>query len=327
MGKPRLFTTVPVNALLDPELTLLDLRVIAWVAWHDGMSLVKGKGAGCYASNRTIAALVGCDYTSLSRSLSKLAKQGHIVSERSADDRRLKVLRVCYPEPDSWPERKLPAAEIVGEPDNDPPEIVGEQAGKNRQIVGEGNFETRRNLPKTDTQYIPLNGGIDPVETEELNSSEEAHLAARMLPERSKDLSLEAELSRFERTLKREPWSLDLASWIEWLGEAADQHGDDNRISNWAQRLMCDAEAALDHRRWETGQADEQQAAEIDQEQLRTYALQLIRVSARGTQSRLASAAGIAEPKLSTFLRHRVELPPASAARLARELNAWRAAA
>jgi hypothetical protein len=64
-----------------------------------------------------------------------------------------------------------------------------------------------------------------------------------------------------------------------------------------------------------------------DQETLRKSALALIRTNGRGTQGRLALAAGIAEPKLSTFLNHRTELPPASAARLARELNRWREAA
>lgn len=64
-----------------------------------------------------------------------------------------------------------------------------------------------------------------------------------------------------------------------------------------------------------------------DQDTLRKVALAAIRAGGRDAQGRLASAAGIAEPTLSTFLNQRVDLPPASAARLARELNGWRAAA
>ncbi len=59
----------------------------------------------------------------------------------------------------------------------------------------------------------------------------------------------------------------------------------------------------------------------FNEERLRRDALALIKQRGRGSQVRLATAAGINEGAFSTFLRHRISLPPASLARLNRALN------
>ena len=133
------------------------------------MSLVKGKGAGCYASNATIAQEVGCDYTSVSRSITRLLDWGYIVRERNPDDRRMTVYRVKFPPRDSWPKCQAST-----------PKVVGEAANPEADIVGNGRSEFGAELRKPDDHYIPLNGELNSA-NQELNSLERARFAARGL--------------------------------------------------------------------------------------------------------------------------------------------------
>jgi hypothetical protein len=89
----RLFSTAPITAMQDHELTGLDLRVLLWVSLHDGMSLLRGSGNGCYASNQTLFGEVGCNYSAGCRSLSKLVDRGHLVREAKG---RMTIFRVVF---------------------------------------------------------------------------------------------------------------------------------------------------------------------------------------------------------------------------------------
>ena len=83
-GKERLFFTGSVNIIRDSRPSGLDLRVYACVSLHDGMSLLKSSGRGCYATFATLTAEIGCDAANLSRSLKRLVEWGYLTEERQA---------------------------------------------------------------------------------------------------------------------------------------------------------------------------------------------------------------------------------------------------
>ena len=166
MGKPRLFTTLPVGAIADSRLTSLDLRCMAAIALRDGMSGMKGKGGGCYAKHATLAADAQTDVTNFSKSLSRLIGWGYVVREPQLMDKRRFTLRVVYPDP-----------EKVGEPTNHSAEIVGEETPKSAEIVGERDSENGGFSRQTDRHYSSLREELDSVETGELNSLKGPHLS------------------------------------------------------------------------------------------------------------------------------------------------------
>lgn len=181
MAKPREFTTLPVRAIADTRLSALEIRCLAVIALHDGMSTVRGAGAGCYARSATLAALVDTDITRFSRAVSKLIKLDYLVKEPQQNDRRRFTLRVLYGDDNSWRDGQLSSdhadPEIVDEPVNHSGEMVDELVNVPTEIVdrdesGNGSFP-----PVSGPHYIPLNGEIDFVETSEINSVKTAQHA------------------------------------------------------------------------------------------------------------------------------------------------------
>jgi hypothetical protein len=144
----------------DPELTGLEWRVLLWVSLHDGMSLLKGNGAGCYASNLTLFAKVQCDYASGCRALSKLVKRGHLVREQLGRSTRY---RVVFGAPDNLQAGNISPPEKVAGSQDEEPEYVAEQS----QQADENSNE----LP---SDYSSLSEELDSEESEELKSFETA---------------------------------------------------------------------------------------------------------------------------------------------------------
>jgi DNA-binding MarR family transcriptional regulator len=164
VGKAREFTTAPVRAIADTRLTALELRALLVIAEHDGMSLVKGSGAGCYAKLATLAERLGTDISNFSKAVSRLVKLGYVLKQPQKDGRRA-TLRVIYEAADSWRvDQQSPAgttSKMVGEATNNQAENVGEFANYPAEIVGDDVFEPRRNPPKTAPHYTPLRGELD----------------------------------------------------------------------------------------------------------------------------------------------------------------------
>lgn len=186
MGKARIFTTLPMRAIGDTDLTALDLRCLAVIALHDGMSAVSGKGAGCFAKNTTLAAEVRTDATNFSKSLSRLIRAGYVSREPQIMDKRRFTLRVQYGGADTWrvdqpspPQNPHPGAEIVGEPANPQTEIVGD--GDN----GNGSF-SKGNGP----DYISLKEELHFDESRELDSDKLRHFDFSELDPRERGLPM-----------------------------------------------------------------------------------------------------------------------------------------
>jgi hypothetical protein len=110
MSKSPLFAPLPMRAIGDHRLTALHFRVLAAIASHDRLSEHREGGQGCWASNKTLAQAVGCDYTRLSTSITALASLGYIHRRPHPLNKRLRVYWVIYDSDspaDSLPNGKL----------------------------------------------------------------------------------------------------------------------------------------------------------------------------------------------------------------------------
>ncbi|MDQ0318761.1 hypothetical protein QO002_000899 [Pararhizobium capsulatum DSM 1112] len=87
------FVALPGRVLSDDDLTALDFRVLGVVAAHDRMGR---NGQCCWAGQKKLAAMVKCDPTRLSNSLSKLVNRKYLQELRDENDKRRKGFRVIY---------------------------------------------------------------------------------------------------------------------------------------------------------------------------------------------------------------------------------------
>ncbi|MGI8704956.1 MAG: MarR family transcriptional regulator [Sphingomicrobium sp.] len=220
MAKERLFFTGSTRIIGDPRPSGLDLRVYACVSLHDGMSLLKKNGRGCYATFATLTAEIGCDAANLSRSLKRLVEWGYLTEERQ-EDRRRKTYRVTFESADSWQSRQQPADEIVGN---------GES--------GNGS-----NPPQDEQHYSSLKG-LDTLEREKLDSSEEAHFV-RGSPERMEfEDNVGAQLAVLERAMKAGE-NINAVEWYRYVGsvwEDEEHRGRATRLADELAELMTEEE-------------------------------------------------------------------------------------
>lgn len=226
MPKERLFFTGSTRIISDPRPSGLDLRVYSCVSLHDGMSLLKGTGRGCYATFATLTAEVGCDAANLSRSLKRLVDWGYLTEERQTDRRR-KTYRVTFCTVEAWQNRQRTAA------------------GHLVEIVGNQLSETGSNPPQTEQHYSSLKG-LDHLK-DKLDSSKEARFAARWLSRNGLDEAAGARLAMFERAFRADPDFIDdqqLTESRDWLRQLTETlHPDDPNYQR-AQRLYFDVDMA-----------------------------------------------------------------------------------
>lgn len=248
MARPkRFFFTGPARVIGDSRPTALDLRCLAVIAFHDGMSGVTGKGGGCYAKSATLAALVGTDVTNFSKSLSRLITWGYVAREPQLMDKRRFTLRVVYDEGDSWRTDQPSTPEIVGEAAKHPPEIVGDGESKNGGIsrenapdyisrIEELHFDESRepNSPKgRDFGFVQKNGAEAPAVSVSLLAALSPHF---------RNLPPAAQLVRFEEAfdgIGRDADALvpaERSAWAEWLFKASEDFAGDP-VGYHAQRL------------------------------------------------------------------------------------------
>ena len=270
-GDKSRFAPLPARALGDPGLKLLDLKVLGVIAAHDRFSGANGAGAGCYMSNRNMAAILGCNYSSLARSITKLglapddakAKDRtdfgpYIVTERRSEPGkgRLKMHRVIYGADDEavlqrrWTSKTVcpdanNSAQLICSQANGSTETVCPDANDDGKVVCLAERKNRRNPRDSDEQDIPLNGERYSIETGEINSAEAARLASRdAWQDQDSHLTIEARLAMFERTFRDGPPLTDLSANARWLSDIAD-HCDTVQSTQWAWRLWDDVTASM----------------------------------------------------------------------------------
>lgn len=234
--KRRDFACLPVEILSDNTLSGLEIRVCLAVALHDGMSLRRGKGAGCYASYATLANEVGTDVHSIAKCIAKLVRQGHVVKETQQKDRRKVTLRVVY------------GREIVVQSDNDRRKnVVQSDNGPEKFVVNDlSNYDV--NSATSPSQKILLNREIDFVETSELDSLESARSYRGDTDTRDEwptdwiadKRKVAAVLRRLQDKVNDDPfpYAHQLDDILSVLMEIYDVYCErDPRIQSWAERL------------------------------------------------------------------------------------------
>lgn len=164
----RIFSTVPTKALFNAKLTALEWRVLGLIALHDGMTLVKqaqGKplGAGCTASNLTLAREAQCSYAALVRAVKSLEDYQLIERHDRRGGRTEAAMRVRYEVPDNIPDGSQQYDEPVILNVTDP----SYQYDENDHSSASRPAENRGGQPP---HYNSLRGELDSAEAEELNS-------------------------------------------------------------------------------------------------------------------------------------------------------------
>lgn len=218
-GDKQLFAPAPLRAIAM-DLSGLDLRVLMCVAAHDRMSLVTGKGQGCRASNERMKEMIGCNFSRLCSTLTRLVDLALLQKEKLG---RHTVYRVIYIDDD-----KLLFGNVSGRSIGC--EAASGQAPMRCRAFGENDSFA----PENGSQYIPLNGGRDSVETGEDNSSEDARFAARRSAKIEYADNTGAQLANLERRLNQGR-SVAKVEWYRYLLSIIDQG--EETFAGWATRL------------------------------------------------------------------------------------------
>jgi DNA-binding MarR family transcriptional regulator len=240
--KKPIFAPIPARAAADPELSGLQLRVLAVIAMHDRF----GKnGQGCWASGRTLAAIVRCEYSRLSDAISRLRERGYITTSRHPTNGRLLVHRVVYSEADA---NTLPNGK--------PSSLDGTLCETANRLPD--------SLPPSDTLSNEINGVRSPIdekvysveavrdsaEAVERDSAKAAHVASRHAslakPKIQKGSAhVGATLAHLERQLRAGSTEYLTSEWADWLStvHADGDYGDPN--TGRAFRLLNEFEFPL----------------------------------------------------------------------------------
>jgi hypothetical protein len=153
------FAALPPRAIGDARLAAIHFRILAAVAFYDRLSGPRAKGAGCYASNKTLAEKCNVNPTNFSTAANELGRWGYLSAEPHPMNKRTRIYRVIYDalptgkqseDADSLPTGNASTAEVTQDalPDNE--EIAG--------IVCPPNSQAHENAQHSNDIYIPLNG-------------------------------------------------------------------------------------------------------------------------------------------------------------------------
>lgn len=282
MAKVRIFTTLPVSVIGDDRLHAVDIRVLAAITLHDGMSLSRGTGGGCYAKHKTLAEEVGIDMARFSKSIRRLREFGYVQIEEQSNDRRRKTMRVPYPKDGSRPI----APDLVVTSDNQLVDMVDNETG---EIVVKPESEKPANSGLPNSTIYSVKQRIDLAEAKEIDSIEMAHRSDAacneddvsslvnatigqigqrtkrkelptseinlldLLPKSFNRMSLDAQLSKLERALTDIDWNdsrlIERHSvWLRnFLGETVEEFlGEEGTTGVRAERMLSRIHEAED---------------------------------------------------------------------------------
>lgn len=133
------FSPIPLRALCDDRLTLLDLRVLGAIASHDRFN---ANSQACWASNERLAAILKCHPKSIARTITRLIKFGYVkdLGKRPGKRRsRARFLTVIYNEQDLEAFSRRPDPTQWLAEDDEPP--APKQPAADRESNPRGYFE------------------------------------------------------------------------------------------------------------------------------------------------------------------------------------------
>lgn len=239
MADKAQFAALPVRAIGDQRLTLVEFRALACIAFHDRMSGHKrGNGQGAWASNKTMAAEIGCHFTNVSSAITRLAQLGYISREQHHFDKRKFVYRVIYDGPDCLPDDKqyndqadpdsLPT-DKRHVPHRDRDSLSADEPISKVVCLNSENLVS--NQHDIEGKYIPLSGGIHSVETGQQHSAKLRIAAAKRVDDDDyPQANIIAELAQIERAFRAGELAGELPIWRDYLvrlWERAISYGDD----------------------------------------------------------------------------------------------------
>jgi DNA-binding MarR family transcriptional regulator len=257
----QIFAPVPARALGDDRLRGLHWKALAAIALHDRL----GKNRqGCWAGNKRLAQLIGCDYSRLSATMSDLATWGYVERKPHPLNKRLRVLFVIYTDDDA----NVIKAKAEGDSLR-----TGKQSTRNRDAdslhAGQDCAETVcRDFQKVsenqwvdDVEYIPRKRGRDFPEGRKAHPAEAASPDGAAMP-RGEDEKPDqyariaawlAQAERFCKSTEGRALSVDDVRQLRMVRvecEAIEAHVEvGDKLHGWAQRLGSDAEWQLES--WE----------------------------------------------------------------------------
>jgi len=260
MAKAKItFGAIPARAFGDPRLKGLHLKVLGVVALHDRLSAARKNGQGCWAGNKRLAEMIGCNYSNLSTALTELATWGYIDRRTNPMNKTRRILFVVYDERDD--------AVMKSNRDENPLPAGKQSAADDSLPVGEDDAETvcpdfengNENQPLGGGEYIPLKRGIDSAEAEGIDSAEAASScdAAKSFaeneglePERiATDGNLLGKIQTLLKSLEgqelTETQIEELRDFETWCFKVDDEYGLDG-VGPWAQRLGIEIGILLD---------------------------------------------------------------------------------
>lgn len=267
--KPH-YAALPLRAIGDARLTDGDLRVLCTIAAFDRLSHARGTGQGAWATHKLMAGWCRRDYSRFSTSVSKLLREGYVVREPRATNKKQYTYRVVYTVEDRLPSSK----DDVGSPANDEPKIVCRDAEPPPHIVCRADGLSLENGSEIQPIYISQREEIDSVKTGKIDSAKQrelrsddfsddpfsdqsAHLddssagawqggdesddnapsAKELLDVAGWGMDLGQSLARYERLLKSTPQSIDLIECQGQLSKLLDEFGSDNQLRGQIERL------------------------------------------------------------------------------------------
>jgi DNA-binding MarR family transcriptional regulator len=176
------FAPVPARVARDPRLRARHFRALIIIALHDQLDK---NGAGCWASQRRLAALAGVHETGLSHTLTELRDYGYLVSKIHATNRRRRIHRLVYNDRDKNWDRDTCSTQQDARPDSCAPEQVseGRYLQKTAPILAEngGKFDASENDSKDLAlgTYVPLREHIsNPAESNRTDCAEARNRSA-----------------------------------------------------------------------------------------------------------------------------------------------------
>ena len=143
------FAPVPARVARDPRLRARHFRALIIIALHDQLDK---NGAGCWASQRRLAALAGVHETGLSHTLTELRDYGYLVSKIHATNRRRRIHRLVYNDRDKNWDRDTCSTQQDARPDSCAPSKYrrGDTCKKRPRYLlkMEGNLMLPKMIPK-----------------------------------------------------------------------------------------------------------------------------------------------------------------------------------
>ena len=95
------FAAIPARAIGDTRLSALHYKALGAIALHDRMAAARKKGQGCWASRKTLAKEIDCNYSNLSTAMTQLATWGYIYSRPHPLSKKQTILHVVYDDRDA----------------------------------------------------------------------------------------------------------------------------------------------------------------------------------------------------------------------------------